>query len=106
MFSNLNWDISGRSRKFFLLYFVGTFVNLRESGRDYSTDKDALGDAVSLSYLHLLQVLSDSETVRWLNYAVEKMWTVCMEEIVSQKILLPIVPWFLQKYKPWTVVRV
>ncbi|XP_052177984.1 C2 domain-containing protein At1g53590 isoform X2 [Diospyros lotus] len=26
-----------------------------------------------------------------------------MEQIVSQKILLPIVPWFLQKYKPWTV---
>ncbi|XP_047333884.1 C2 domain-containing protein At1g53590-like [Impatiens glandulifera] len=48
------------------------------------------------------RVLCDSETVRWLNYAVEKMWTVCMEQIVSQKILLPIVPWFLQKYKPWT----
>jgi Ca2+-dependent lipid-binding protein len=52
------------------------------------------------------RVLTDSETVRWLNYAVEKMWTVCMEEIVSQKILLPIVPWFLQKYKPWTVKEV
>lgn len=52
----------------------------------------------------MLQVLSDSETVRWLNHAVEKIWPVCMEQIVSQKILLPIVPWFLQKYKPWTVV--
>ncbi|KAM7495353.1 hypothetical protein LguiB_029962 [Lonicera macranthoides] len=49
------------------------------------------------------RVLSDSETVRWLNHAVEKIWPVCMEQIVSQKILLPIVPWFLQKYKPWTV---
>ncbi|CAK9151763.1 unnamed protein product [Ilex paraguariensis] len=49
------------------------------------------------------RVLSDSETVRWLNYAVEKIWTVCMEQIVSQKFLLPIIPWFLQKYKPWTV---
>lgn len=49
------------------------------------------------------KVLSDSETVRWLNHAVEKMWGTCMEEIVSQKILLPIVPWFLEKYKPWTV---
>ncbi|KAL3503040.1 hypothetical protein ACH5RR_037489 [Cinchona calisaya] len=49
------------------------------------------------------RILSDSETVRWLNFAVEKMWSVCMEQIVSQKILLPIVPWFLQKYKPWTV---
>ncbi|XP_015165333.1 C2 domain-containing protein At1g53590-like isoform X2 [Solanum tuberosum] len=26
-----------------------------------------------------------------------------MENIVSQKILLPIIPWFMQKYKPWTV---
>ncbi|XP_073302012.1 C2 domain-containing protein At1g53590-like isoform X2 [Primulina huaijiensis] len=31
------------------------------------------------------------------------MWSLCMEQIVSQKILLPMVPWFLQKYKPWTV---
>lgn len=53
-----------------------------------------------------IQVLSDSETVRWLNYAIEKIWPVCMEEIVSQKILLPIVPWFLKKYKPWTAVCV
>ncbi|KAK6157453.1 hypothetical protein DH2020_011701 [Rehmannia glutinosa] len=50
------------------------------------------------------RVLSESETVRWLNHAIEKMWLVCMEEIVSQKILLPIFPWFLKKYKPWTVV--
>ncbi|KAK2992121.1 hypothetical protein RJ640_006423 [Escallonia rubra] len=50
------------------------------------------------------RVLSDSETVRWLNHAVEKIWLVCMEQIVSQKFLLPIIPWFLQKYKPWTVV--
>ncbi|XP_058217677.1 C2 domain-containing protein At1g53590-like isoform X2 [Rhododendron vialii] len=49
------------------------------------------------------RVLSDSETVRWLNYAMDKIWPVCMEQIVSQKVLLPIVPWFLQKYKPWTV---
>lgn len=49
------------------------------------------------------KILSDSETVRWLNHVVEKMWPVCMEQIVSKKILLPIVPWFLQKYKPWTV---
>lgn len=52
----------------------------------------------------LMQILSDSESVRWLNHAVEKMWPVCMEQIVSQKILLPLVPWFLEKYKPWTVV--
>ncbi|KAF3660854.1 C2 domain-containing protein isoform X1 [Capsicum chacoense] len=48
------------------------------------------------------RVLSDSESVRWLNYVIEKIWPLCMEEIVSQKILLSIIPWFLQKYKPWT----
>lgn len=52
------------------------------------------------------RVLSDSESVRWLNNAIEKIWPICMEEIVSQKILLPIVPWFLQKYKPWTAKEV
>ncbi|RZB82930.1 C2 domain-containing protein At1g53590-like isoform X1 [Glycine soja] len=48
------------------------------------------------------RVLSDSETVRWLNHAVENIWPICMENIVSQKILFPIIPWFLEKYKPWT----
>ncbi|KAJ8542977.1 hypothetical protein K7X08_005500 [Anisodus acutangulus] len=48
------------------------------------------------------RVLSDSESVRWLNYAIEKIWPICMEEIVSQKILHAIIPWFLHKYKPWT----
>ncbi|XP_047177715.1 C2 domain-containing protein At1g53590 isoform X1 [Vigna umbellata] len=48
------------------------------------------------------RVLSDSETVRWLNHAVENIWPICMEHIVSQKILFPIIPWFLEKYKPWT----
>nr|GEX70606.1 C2 domain-containing protein At1g53590-like [Tanacetum cinerariifolium] len=49
------------------------------------------------------RVLSDSESIRWLNHMIGRIWPICMEEIVSQKILLPIVPWFLQKYKPWTV---
>ncbi|KAL7251987.1 hypothetical protein ACSBR1_013775 [Camellia fascicularis] len=52
------------------------------------------------------RVLSDSETVWWLNHAVEKIWPVCMEQIVSQKILLPVMPWFLQQYKPWTAARI
>ncbi|XP_021669401.2 C2 domain-containing protein At1g53590 isoform X2 [Hevea brasiliensis] len=51
------------------------------------------------------RVLSDSETVRWLNHAVEKIWPICMEHIASQKILLPIIPWFLDKYKPWTAKK-
>ncbi|CAH2053704.1 unnamed protein product [Thlaspi arvense] len=48
------------------------------------------------------RVLSDSESVRWLNHAVEKIWPICMEQIASQKILRPIIPWFLEKYRPWT----
>ncbi|XP_020233597.1 C2 domain-containing protein At1g53590 isoform X1 [Cajanus cajan] len=48
------------------------------------------------------RVLSDSETVRWLNHAVENIWPICMEKIATQNILLPIIPWFLEKYKPWT----
>ncbi|XP_017642310.1 C2 domain-containing protein At1g53590 isoform X1 [Gossypium arboreum] len=51
------------------------------------------------------RVLSDSESVRWLNHAVEKIWPICMEQIASQKILLPIIPWFLAKYKPWTAKK-
>ncbi|GMJ13821.1 hypothetical protein like AT1G53590 [Hibiscus trionum] len=47
------------------------------------------------------RVLSESESVRWLNHAIEKIWPICMEQIASQKILLPIIPWFLEKYKPW-----
>ncbi|KAK4285779.1 hypothetical protein QN277_002429 [Acacia crassicarpa] len=51
------------------------------------------------------RVLSDSESVRWLNHAVENIWPICMEQITSQKILLPIIPWFLEKYKPWTAKK-
>ncbi|ERN09086.1 hypothetical protein AMTR_s00014p00037550, partial [Amborella trichopoda] len=51
------------------------------------------------------RLLSDSETVRWLNHAVEKIWPLCMEQIASQKFLLPIIPWFLEKYKPWTAKK-
>ncbi|KAL5731801.1 acetolactate synthase [Ranunculus cassubicifolius] len=51
---------------------------------------------------HQKRLLSDAESVRWLNHAVEKVWPICMEQIASQQILLPIIPWFLEKYKPWT----
>ncbi|KAI4321782.1 hypothetical protein MLD38_035125 [Melastoma candidum] len=51
------------------------------------------------------RVLNDSETVRWLNYALEKLWPICFERIASQKFLLPVAPWFLDKYKPWTVSK-
>ncbi|KAF8649516.1 hypothetical protein HU200_064271 [Digitaria exilis] len=50
------------------------------------------------------RLLSDSESVRWLNHAINKMWPICMEKIVSQ-LLRPIIPWFLDKFKPWTVSK-
>lgn len=50
------------------------------------------------------RLLSDAESVRWLNHAISKMWPICMEKIVSQ-LLRPIIPWFLDKFKPWTVSK-
>ncbi|XBI26605.1 hypothetical protein VPH35_051276 [Triticum aestivum] len=50
------------------------------------------------------RLLSDGESVRWLNHAVKKMWPICMEKIVSQ-LLRPIIPWFLDKFKPWIVSK-
>nr|ACL52955.1 unknown [Zea mays] len=50
------------------------------------------------------RLLSDAESARWLNHAIDKMWPVCMEKIVS-KLLRPIIPWFLDKFKPWTVSK-
>ena len=44
--------------------------------------------------------------MRWLNHAVEKIWPICMEQIASEKILGPIIPWFLDKYRPWTAVGI
>ncbi|CAA7013874.1 unnamed protein product [Microthlaspi erraticum] len=51
------------------------------------------------------RVLTDSESVRWLNHAVEMIWPICMEQITSEKILGPIIPWFLDKYRPWTAKK-
>ncbi|KAG1334958.1 C2 domain-containing protein [Cocos nucifera] len=53
-------------------------------------------------YANQRRLLSDTESVRWLNHAVEKIWPICMEQIASQQFLLPIIPWFLDKFKPWT----
>ncbi|KAI5075079.1 hypothetical protein GOP47_0009155 [Adiantum capillus-veneris] len=49
--------------------------------------------------------LSDFESAEWINQAVEKIWPLFLEKIISQEILKPMVPWFLDKHKPWTVRR-
>ncbi|KAJ3692277.1 hypothetical protein LUZ60_012627 [Juncus effusus] len=51
------------------------------------------------------RVLSDTESVRWLNHAVEKIWPICMQRVASEQFLMPIIPWFLDKFKPWTAKK-
>ena len=63
-----------------------------------------LACAHSAHIVFIYQLLSDAESVRWLNHAINKMWPICMQKIVSQ-LLRPIIPWFLDKFKPWTVVQ-
>jgi Ca2+-dependent lipid-binding protein len=50
--------------------------------------------------------LDDGETVRWLNQAIVSIWPVCLESFASQQFLMPLVPWFLAKYKPSFVKEV
>ncbi|XP_071691879.1 C2 domain-containing protein At1g53590-like [Rutidosis leptorrhynchoides] len=49
------------------------------------------------------RVLCESESVQWLNHLIEKIWPICLEDIISQHLILPIIPWILRKYKPWAV---
>ncbi|KAG2546381.1 hypothetical protein PVAP13_9KG030042 [Panicum virgatum] len=63
-----------------------------------------LACAHSAHIVFIYQLLSDAESVRWLNHAINKMWPICMQKIVSQ-LLWPIIPWFLDKFKPWTVSK-
>ncbi|KAJ7533904.1 hypothetical protein O6H91_13G069900 [Diphasiastrum complanatum] len=51
------------------------------------------------------KLLSDIETARWLNAAVQKIWPVFLEKFVSQEFLMPLAPFFLEKYKPWTAKK-
>ncbi|CAL5411848.1 unnamed protein product [Camellia sinensis] len=102
----------GQTEKNGFIYIVQKSARIQDPFKNTksSSNKAKAGcDSSSLSAKSPLQhprrnmVLFDSETVRWLNHVVEKIWPVCMEPIVSQKILLPSIPWFLEKYKPWTV---
>ncbi|KAH9534804.1 hypothetical protein CY35_17G022800 [Sphagnum magellanicum] len=49
--------------------------------------------------------LSEGETVRWMNHAVERMWPLFLENFASQMLLLPLSPWFLNMFKPWTAKK-
>ncbi|URE43552.1 C2 domain [Musa troglodytarum] len=75
------------------LYKVNAYYTLRLRKRLQFEEK---------KYANQRRLLSDTESVRWLNHAIEKIWPICMEHIASQQFLLPIIPWFLDKFKPWT----
>ncbi|KAG6526558.1 hypothetical protein ZIOFF_016549 [Zingiber officinale] len=81
---------------FFYLYAVNARYTLRLQKRLQFEER---------KYANQRRLLSDTESVRWLNYAVEKIWPICMEQIASQQFLLPIIPWFLDKFKPWTAKK-
>ncbi|CAD5186138.1 unnamed protein product [Musa acuminata subsp. malaccensis] len=75
------------------LYKVNAYYTLRLQKRLQFEER---------KYANQRRLLSDTESVRWLNHAIEKIWPICMEHIASQQFLLPIIPWFLDKFKPWT----
>ncbi|CAM6013078.1 unnamed protein product [Sphagnum balticum] len=52
-----------------------------------------------------MRVCGEGETVRWMNHAVERIWPLFLENFASQMLLLPISPWFLNMYKPWTAKK-
>ncbi|XP_048134072.1 C2 domain-containing protein At1g53590-like [Rhodamnia argentea] len=58
-----------------------------------------------MSLLYLTWVLADSEILRLLNYVIEKLWPVCMEEYASKKIFQPTVDWILEKHKESTLKK-
>lgn len=54
--------------------------------------------------LYSLQTFDEGETLRWLNEGIKSMWPVCMEKFASKHFFGPMVPRFLNIYKPWFVV--
>ncbi|XP_072958689.1 C2 domain-containing protein At1g53590-like isoform X1 [Typha angustifolia] len=86
-----------------LLFFIA-FLHLYEVNEKYSVRLRSRIQYEERKCANQQRVLSDTESVRWLNHAAEKIWPICMENIISQHFLLPITPWFLDKFKPWTVV--
>ena len=107
----MGWKFQNGTQQFDILYVLSSFfcwdvlvTCVFESQVGFRHRFLNNGSLMPYYFFFFLQVLSDSETVRWLNHAVERIWPICMEQIASQKILLPIIPWFLEKYKPWTAV--
>eukprot|EP00850_Spirogloea_muscicola_P008117 SM000042S15384 [mRNA] locus=s42:679825:684315:- [translate_table: standard] len=49
--------------------------------------------------------ITDEETVKWLNSALESAWPEFVERLTSLYILPKMVPWFLNSYKPSAVSK-
>ncbi|MCO5571478.1 hypothetical protein L7F22_025218 [Adiantum nelumboides] len=49
--------------------------------------------------------LSDSESADWMNQALQKIWPQFLQEFISKEVFKPILPWFIDKHKPWTVKK-
>ncbi|XP_073391556.1 uncharacterized protein [Physcomitrium patens] len=52
------------------------------------------------------RVMSEGETLRWVNESLKVMWPVCMQKFASQNFFTPMAPWFLDRYKPKYVTKV
>lgn len=50
--------------------------------------------------------MADSETVRWLNGVLERVWPAFLENILSKVVIPALSPWFFDKYKPRQVKQV
>ncbi|XP_020575196.1 C2 domain-containing protein At1g53590-like [Phalaenopsis equestris] len=87
------------------LFYFGALLYLFAVNQQYTVRLRRKLQHEERKYANQRRLLSDSESVRWLNHAVEKIWPICMEQIASQHFLLPIIPWFLDKYKPWTASK-
>ncbi|KAI0492175.1 hypothetical protein KFK09_026441 [Dendrobium nobile] len=94
---SIGWSLS-------VLYFAALFY-LFAVNQQYTVRLKRKLQYDERKYADQKRLLSDSESVRWLNHAVEKVWPICMEQVASQQFLLPIIPWFLDKYKPWTASK-
>ncbi|PKU79519.1 C2 domain-containing protein At1g53590 [Dendrobium catenatum] len=98
------WFLASIGWSHTVLYF-GALLYLFAVNQQYTVRLRRKLQYEERKYANQRRLLSDSESVRWLNHAVEKIWPICLEQIASQQFLLPIIPWFLDKYKPWTASK-
>ncbi|KAG0461180.1 hypothetical protein HPP92_021477 [Vanilla planifolia] len=95
-------DYLGRCHSF--AFFIA-FLYLCKVNARYSIRERRKMQYQEKKHANQQRLLSNAESLRWLNHALEKVWPICVEQVASQQFLLPIIPWFLDKFKPWTVKK-